>query len=196
MSEIIRVGIIGTAGRKEDQNRLNGEKWRQMKEKVEEIIIALFGDIKKTSIQFVSGGAAYADFIAVVLAEKYEKPLILHLPCSFNKKFIGGKTGETVNWYHYLFSKKITKFEGKSLMLMDKVIKRGAKVTVSNGFFARNSLVAQDSDYLIALTFGNGPKLKDGGTADTMKKFIKLKGNENSFHINLGDMKIYNPAEI
>ncbi len=81
-------------------------------------------------------------------------------------------------------------------MLMQKAIKQGAKTTFSNGFFARNTLVAQDSDYLIALTFGDKEKLKEGGTADTMRKFIKMKGDKNSYHIDLNSMEIYNPATV
>ena len=70
-----------------------------------------------------------------------------------------------------------------------------AKVTVTHGFKQRNSLVAQ-ADHCLAMTFGDGPLLKDGGTADTMGKFLARPGHGNSYHFDLTAMRFYVGARI
>jgi hypothetical protein len=46
-------------------------------------------------------------------------------------------------------------------------VQRGATVTISNGFHARNTAIANNSDAAIAFGFGDAPV---GGTADAWKK--------------------------
>ena len=59
---------------------------------------------------------------------------------------------------------------------------RGAEIIIEDaGFFARNTLVANNSDYLIAFTFGRGSIPSSRGTLDTWKKFNGVK----KIHITL-----------
>jgi hypothetical protein len=78
---------------------------------------------------------------------------------------------------------------------INQAIRRGAEVKVTPGFKERNTQVAQDADVLIALTFGDGPSLKDGGTRDTMEKFLRRR-HGTSFHVDLHNMAVHSPATI
>jgi len=195
---MITVGIIGTAFRREDKNKLTKEIYEFMYQSVLGIIEEL--DI---SYDLVSGGASGADQLAVRLfLNKYGNKLTLHLPCSF---FVDGWSfwnenikdfkhpANILNYYHGLFIKK-TGFH--STQEIAQAISLGAGFTINKGFLARNERIAQDAMVLIALTFGNGAVLKNGGTAHCMSYFQSLKGNKNTYHINLNDMKIYSPALV
>ena len=200
------IGIIGTAGRGEDYDKLDISKWEGMKAAVERIIchdICGFSTELFKRACLVSGGAAFADYITVnFYLRKLVNKLILHLPCDFvpdsNCPIFNpsDRTGQIANYYHQRFCNKLGKEEYASRKMILKAIKMGAKTTVSNGFFERNSLVARDSDYLIALTFGKGAKVKNGGTKDTVKKFIELKGNNNTFHVDLHTLEIFSPIKL
>ena len=151
----------------------------------------------------ISGGAAWADHVAVsMFILGNSDGLILELPCELTDtgRFVDTgvrdfkkNPGGTANYYHELFSKKVG-FDSFDHL---KRTKEYAECTTSvgNGFFERNSKIAESADYCIALTFGNGAELKDGGTADTMKKFLK-KGSGKSFHVDLNDWKVYSPAIV
>lgn len=201
---ITKIGIIGTAGRGTDKIGLDKAKWEAMRETVTGILvadIAYSSSIVLDGLVYVSGGAAYADHIAVSLFYRGAgRKLILHLPCNFdfdNCCFEHSKTGDTANYYHEAFSETVTGDQSKSLRQLKAVLNmKNCEHTISNGFFERNSLVANDSDYLIALTFGHKEYLKDGGTADTMKKFIKKKSNKNTFHVDLHTMEVYRGAKV
>ena len=121
----------------------------------------------------VSGGAAWADHLAVILfLEGHAKELTLHLPAPFEKgMFIGPErsSASTANYYHAKFSD----IRGQdSLEQIEEAIQRGAKFTQEpptkgySGMFARNRKVAQ-VDGLIAYTFGEGDVPANGGTKDT-----------------------------
>ena len=147
----------------------------------------------------VSGGAAWADHIAVELYLKGLAPnLTLYLPCSFeNGKYkdtgvFDFKTnpGGTLNYYHSLFSKKIGR---NSLDDISRAIQKGAKIEIKEGFFARNSSVAK-SDCLLAFTFGDGPDVKPGGSLDTVTKWRKLHWSADpnrGFHVDLHSFDMY-----
>ena len=175
------TAIIGTAGRKTDETRLNLEMWREVYKGVR----------TRTRMMKVedlaSGGAAWADHLAVQLFLAGEaKSLHLFLPAPFeNGRFrdIGGfgaeNPGGTTNYYHRKFSVKLNI---NSLADISAAIEKGAVVTVdSGGFFGRNSLLAEATDNVLALTFGtrdyagvwvdaNTAGLKDGGTTHTWNK--------------------------
>ena len=172
------TAIIGTAGRREDDTRLNLGMWREVYKEVRM-------RIRTMSIEeLASGGAAWADHLAVQLYLADEvKSLYLFLPAAFEGgRFVdtGGygvqNPGGTTNHYHKRFSAKLNI---NSLGDIEAAIQKGATVTVDpGGFFGRNSLLANATDSVIALTFGThdytGPwvsaveaGLKDGGTAHT-----------------------------
>lgn len=151
-------------------------------------------------ITLVSGGAAVADHLAVLLYLNDPKlQLTLHLPAPFDlqkQQFVETPgnmyaPGNIANYYH----RKATKSCGvKSLEQIAQAINKGAKVIVTPGFKERNTKVAQESDVLVAFTFGDGAVLKDGGTLDTTRKFLKAKAGAPSYHVDLFQMKVYSPA--
>ena len=173
----MKLGIIGTAGRKEDGYKLNLGLWILMNSVAETLALALKVD------GFVSGGAAWADHVAVSLFIKYDSGqfgLSLHLPAQltingFTQGFDKYDAGKTSNYYHELFSKKIGI---DSFHDLNHAINSGAKVTVGTDFKSRNTLVANEADILLAFTFGEGSILKDGGTKDTMDKFLNKRAEE------------------
>lgn len=189
------ISIIGTAGRGEVGEILNKKVYHKMVQTVAELIKTLF----KEDIILVSGGAAWSDHIAVDLYliwnDFCEKPdsipvfdhkvdLILHLPTEFNfetTRFQGNKVGTTANYYHDLFSKALGY---DTLYDIFHAKATGATVTVSNGFFARNTEVAK-SNIIIAITNSPTDQPADGGTKDTWNK---AKKETLKIHISLQDI--------
>lgn len=181
------ISIIGTAGRGDDIKKLNYELYRKMIHQVNRIVE------KIGCKNLVSGGAAWADHIAVVLSFKYKYKLTLHLPAKFENGFIDGPTAHTTDYYHKKFTEKCF----KTMTSYDhfKLVKdRGAEFIIHNGFKERNKFVAE-SRYVIACTFGDGEYVKDGGTAHTCRCYLencqKEKIEPKLWHINLPDLKIY-----
>ena len=199
----ITFSIIGTAGR-DDTEKLSEKHFRAMCI-VADNLIDQFAENNYPITHLVSGGAAWADHVAVVLfLDKKVKNLRLYLPCEFENgayKDTGEKDfkknpGGTANHYH-------TKFKQKtgihSLSQIQIAIREGAEARVpGGGFHGRNSLVAK-SDFLLACTYGEGNVVKDGGTADTVRKYLeRVEKNgffNKSFHYNLSDGKVYEGVE-
>ena len=186
------LAIIGTAGRGSDGKRLTPELWNKAKR-----LVLNFIQEHRTS-ELVSGGAAWADHMAVELFnKKLVKNLVLALPCPFDRKvpcFVedGPKScGATANYYHHLQTGVLKKdtLEELALALNE------AEITVGSGFLNRNLIVANRADGVLAITFGEGSVLKDGGTSHTMSNFIRRKTNKYAFHLDLNSMKIYENAE-
>lgn len=145
-------------------------------------------------ITLVSGGAAGADHLAVLLASELGYPLELHLPCPWDpEKKAYRDSGErnwrtnpggTSNHYHRLFSKACFQgVENRSLEHIDQALKSpSVRAIVGSGFFERNSEVAK-ADRILAFTFGPGETPADGGTLDTWKKARAL--GRDCLHISL-----------
>lgn len=195
----MQLAIIGTAGRKEDNTKINTELYNNMKD-----IIYKFVKERPQIDSMISGGAAVADHLAVLLYNKdVIKKLTLCLPCKFdmaNCQFEDNKNsdwflnpGKTVNYYHNLFCGHCNNL--RSLKDIQTAINKGAKVIVKDGFHERNAIVAQ-ADLLIAFTFGNESYVKPGGTAHTVSKFLKINKSENSYHVDLNTFKIYQGAKV
>lgn len=193
------LAIIGTAGRGDDGAKLHIDKWNDTKR----VVLKLIEDYGITSL--ISGGAAFADHLAVqaFLSPKvHVNKLTLCLPCEFNLskgKFQENPKdqkdcGRISNWYH----EKSMKITGRdSLAEIAQAIEGGAEVIVGKGFFDRNKTVARWADMLVAITFGTEEWVKDGGTAHTTREFIKLKkSNDNAFHIDLNEVKLYKKAIV
>jgi len=175
----MKLGIIGTAGRKEDGDKLKLGHWILMNGVAETLALALKVD------GFVSGGAAWADAVAVHLYLNYQNSkrfdLSLHLPAKltitgFMQGFDKYDAGKTSNYYHELFSKKIGI---DSIQELNCAAGLCCNTTISADFKSRNTLVANEADVLLAFTFCEGPELKDGGTKDTMNKFLDKKMEED-----------------
>jgi hypothetical protein len=182
------LGIIGTAGRGADMIRLNTGVYTRMLE-VAKIVVA-----RHRFTKLVSGGAAWADHVAVDLFHRRVcEKLSLHLPAEWDSEAgcyrENTDAGKTSNYYHHLFT---TKTNGFSTMAdIQEAIAHGAHYDVSNGFFTRNNLVARESDVLLAFTFGNGHVLKDGGTKNTWDAFFKMKTYPFGYHYDLNLNKLW-----
>nr|QBK90203.1 MAG: uncharacterized protein LCPAC102_01160 [Pithovirus LCPAC102] len=168
----MRISIIGTAGRKDDGNKLNYDLFMKMYKKAKDHLHSIINsyDIKYSDIELISGGSSYSDHIAIFLYYEYYGygiKLTLHLPANFiNGQYRDNNNkhhpGNTLNFYHSKFSQKIGI---KSLMQIEQAISMGANVHIHNGFYERNKHVA-DTDIMIAFTFGYD-NLKSGGTKYT-----------------------------
>lgn len=179
----MKIGIIGTAGRHEDGPKMTLPMWETMNSHIRLVIEKLTKHDEP--IDLVSGGAACADHLAVNLWLKgIGDSLTLHLPAAFHHsrfETTKGKLdpGRIASYYHEMAQRR-THVDG--LRDIQRAIEKGAVVTVSPGFHARNLLVG-DVDLLVAYTFGTRTclvtsssdawknhtlaGLKDGGTAHT-----------------------------
>lgn len=196
------IGIIGTAFRKDDAQKLNPEIYLWMKETALALITKLTKEQGQNGIRLVSGGACGADHLAVSLfLENAVQSLSLHFPAAYNRtrvEFDHTFAGTTANFYHKRFSSVCFGRQTDSLLEIGLAIDKGSMVTESADFKTRNVKVAKEADYLIAFTFGNRATLKTGGSSHTMSVFYILPGKEprNSWHVNLNDKIIYTPAKF
>lgn len=180
-----RYAIIGTAGRDKDKP-MTAEHYRFM-------VVDAKRHIPKGA-HVVSGGAAWADHIAVTLfLFGWAGAITLHLPAPFDRvvgKFVDSgfkSAGGTANYYHRLFSAAIERdtLHQINCVLADAGTSPNVTVTEElasvgiGGMFARNSKVAQ-CENMLAYTFGIGNVPADGGTKDT---WDKCQGNKT--HISL-----------
>ena len=163
----------------------------------------------------VSGGAAWADHVAVRLfLDKKVPHLRLFIPCQFEDgSFTDGPValrtplpaandsrftpGKTLNYYHQQFSRTLSIH---SLTEIQIAKHEGAEILpCRGGFHGRNAMVAK-SDIILAMTFGDGHMVKEGGTADTVRKYLARVDKEGffnkSFHYNLTDGQIYQGIEV
>ena len=162
------VSIIGTAGRDKTKT-MTKETWEKMYQDAARRV--------QPTDTLVSGGAAWADHLAVKLyLEGKVANLTLHLPAPFKDgKFEGGygTSGGAANYYHEKFSAELGI---NTRTQIERAILKGAKVTeepVANGYDAmknRNSMVAKESTHMLAYTHGEGNRPADGGTMDTWNK--------------------------
>lgn len=182
------IAIIGSAGRREDFKKWNSIVYFQLVKEIEQRIFrtSLFGN-DWTSVALVSGGAAWADHIAVELLKNfYTREVKLFLPCEWNfKKQQFVDTGErnfitnpggTANFHHRKFSQVINK---NSLVdIQEGMLNDCIDAKVVFGFKNRNLEIAK-AKYLIAATWSDVPK--DGGTAHTWEHSTASV----KYHINL-----------
>ncbi len=204
----ISLSIVGTAGRKDDEKRLSEKHFRAMCI-VADSLIDQINESNYPITHLVSGGAAWADHVAVRLfLDKKVPHLRLFLPAQWE----GGSyhdtgnrdwkenPGGTANYYHKKFQ-TTTGINSLSEIHIARV--EGAElIEVAKGFYARNALVAK-SDFILACTFGDGKMVKDGGTADTIRKYLARVRKEGifdkSFHYDLNSGQIFEgctaPAE-
>lgn len=177
-----KVAIIGTAGRDKTKVMSLG-MWNWM--------IAQAKDIIKPDAHLVSGGAAWADHIAVHLfLTGYASELTLHLPAPINDKgwFEGPlkSAASAANYYHGMFSVVINKHTIGEIVLASRMPNcHGTVEPVAPGYaamYVRNAKVAM-ADQLLAFTFGEGDVPADGGTKDT---WDKCKGQK--LHVSIPDL--------
>ena len=176
------LAIIGTAGRNDDAPRLSKAAYDRMCDAAR-AMVRLRG-----YTHLVSGGAAWADHVAVTLALEGTVPvgnLTLHLPAPLRdgRYDEDAKDGRTANHYHRLFRAR-SGIDGLAELASATAL--GAMAcSGANGFLARNADVARDGTGVLAFTFGTGTPwrakvhgcvtartamLKPGGTSDTWNK--------------------------
>ncbi len=208
-----RLAVIGSAGRGLDGRSITRELYAAMYR------LTVMTMQEHGIRHLVSGGAAYSDHMAVLAYLNGDAAhLTLHLPAPFLADgadvfdvTAGGQAGQaagTANRYHRQMESSI---RVPGLSLIAKAIEKGAAVTVSSGFHARNSLVAAEADVVLAFTFGKPGKtsslyyvdsfvtgndghasyveagLKDGGTADTWNKAQRAQVKS---HVDLMGLKL------
>ena len=201
----ITLAIIGSAGRNTDAKRLTRKHFEAMC-LVSAELMSQINDANYKISTVVSGGAAYADHAAVRLfLDKKVPNLRLFIPAEWEDgKFhdTGEKDsfrnpGGICNYYHKLFQQN-TGINGLSDIQIAKA--HGAELYFCRGgFHGRNAMVAR-SDFILACTFGDGHMVKEGGTADTIRKYLDRvrKGEiwDKSFHYDLNTKSIYEGCRV
>lgn len=189
----MRVAIIGTAGRREEGQKLSLKLYNWM---ILHVLYELgkFGEEEEIHLQ--SGGAAWADHLAVSIYKIREglslniQSLTIYGPTGWDinryrdtgERDYEKNPGGTANYYHKLFSKKVGRntLEG----IADVLLQPGVTYYAGEGFKSRNLSVGK-CDVLIALTFEEGNVPKDGGTRHTWDNSTA----EMKIHISLMDYK-------
>lgn len=165
----MHISIIGSA----DLN-VAADKFEVMVNTAESIITAF--NLPWDQITLVSGGAAWADHVAVMVSLRHNTKLKLFLPCEWIPHDDSGNYADThvrdwrvnpgylANLYHMKFSVALKR---DTLQDIETARRNGALIDVSPGFHKRNLKVAK-SDFLIAFTSShtNEPPPK-GGTRHT-----------------------------
>lgn len=184
----LRIAIVGTAGR-DKNNPLNRTHWDNMTGRTEAYIQEL-RDQGHEHITVISGGAAWADHVAVYLAyENLIDAIELYLPAPIENDYFldyGWKSaGGIANYYHKKFSDvlgyntitDIADLQGQEGAIIDTLDGHGGP----GALFYRNSTIANNADELLALTMGTRDIPNSSGTLDTWNKFKKFK-----HHIYIG----------
>lgn len=160
------IAVIGTAGR---------DKSIQMSPRHWDFMCNTLADELKPGDTLVSGGAAWADHVAVwAFGTGLVKELTLHLPAEFNNAgFVGdyGSSGNACNYYHELFSRVMgfnsighirQALSHQGVFMSEQPYAKGYAAMAT-----RNRLVADDCTHMVAFTFGEGNIPADGGTKMT-----------------------------
>ena len=158
----MKVSIIGSAGRNGLINNMKKSLYRNMIDTAYHYLcnIASSNNININDLIICSGGAALSDHVAITLyLENKISNLELHLPCHFDThslRFVSkDNTANSANKYHSNFFDRLGI---NSMMEISASIHKGAKIFIYDGFFRRNNKVAK-SEYLIAFTFDDSPKI-------------------------------------
>lgn len=169
------MAIIGTAGRQSDALKLTRRHW-------DEMVKAARGLIQAEGIdESISGGAAWSDHVAIELAP--ETPTTIWLP-AFPRDL------DTAAYYHRKFSQAIGRETYREIQMAADA--GHAKIHSFGGFKDRNSKVADAAHTFLAITFGRGANVQDGGTADTVRK-MRAAG-KTGFHFDLNDFTLHKVA--
>jgi len=166
----LHVGVIGSAGRKEDAIKMTQQVYQWMYRDASYRIVKFFQDSQHNKLHFHSGGAAWSDHLIVSLLKSgIGDGATLHLPTRFHTQYAqytDNPTGQAANYYHKQFTEKLGQdtLVGLAHFLLDPRVKN----IVYRGFFKRNLGIAKASELLLAYTWAPGtrPKVKSG-TAHT-----------------------------
>jgi hypothetical protein len=174
----MKIGVIGTAGR-DCLDKLDSVVYDKMAVDLRDILLDICS-YSGGSIELVSGGAAWADHLAVRIYLKdtvLVESIHLYLPCVFytySNVFNNSKEGKTLNYYHSKFSSKVCD-SGVDLFYsrkqLSQVIEDKANYTLIPGFKNRNIEVGK-VDVLVAYTFGKKVPLNNTGTWHCWKNSV------------------------
>ena len=186
------LAIIGSAGRREPIERSH---WRMMLGCARE----LAGELGVTRL--VSGGAAGADHVAVRLFLDGLLPLTLELGADWDFEALSyvesgsgnwmTDPGRTLNRHHRAFQESAGVESFEDLQLALRACEWRAH---RSGLWGRNTVVA-NADVLLAMTFGAGRQMAQGGTADTCRKY-RRRGGESIYHLDLHTGRLYPDAAV
>lgn len=188
------LAIIGSAGRTPEEVALfTLPSWNAMKR----LIFRFVKEREITSV--ISGASAWSDHLAVGLYNaKIVSELTLALPCSFNwenAQFVHGyepyAPAYRLRDLHAAFSAVI----GRDTLQELKTAIYSCEVVQRNGFHARNEVVAERADEVIAFTFGHGRVVADGGTAHTCRAYL-ARGKTALWHVDLNDITLHENATV
>jgi len=195
------LAVVGTAGRRYDGKKLTAQTFARMTQ----VAIAHILQEFPSGVNLVSGGAAWADHVAVELYLQAQQrddlnipSLTVYLPCQWDAKAECPRdssrsphaTASTMVSYHATFSKHIGRNSVKELARASEF---GAVIDeTGGGFHARNTRVARACTHLLAFTFASGDAPStDSGTFDTWAKCGK---HCDKWHVQLPEFRITNTS--
>ncbi|MBL0929465.1 MAG: hypothetical protein IBJ15_05005 [Alphaproteobacteria bacterium] len=204
-AQTLRVAIVGSAGRTDDGPRIAADPaiWERMLAKARTLIYRIRerSDRSSADIQLVSGGAAFADHVAVRLfLDGDAGKLKLHLPGPFDAQaggFAGKPSGDvaTLIRYHADFKRRCGVDVAADLL---QAWRRGATIETHAGFAARNAAVAREADAMIAFTFAPArgaaiAKFEPGeaGHSDPVAAGLKSGGTAKTWRLCQAPLKIH-----
>lgn len=200
MNNKYTLGIIGTSGRMDDGARVNTSVYFDMYA-IANVFVKTMAEKGYIFDTLISGGSAWADHIVIEMLLRNDVPNgHLCLPCNFTGiNFVGNNSATILNDIHTKFTSKTTKNKS-SLSEISNVLNGRATYSIYNGFTERNRAIANKSDFILAMTFGNKNIVKSGGTSNTVRSYlIKTLRNmqfNKAFHYNLNDKKLYPNATV
>lgn len=163
------VAIVGFSGRSgvPSTDLLTKSLFDAMVASAKLIIKESFGH-SLDSVCLVSGGAAWADHVAVSLALSVDgnaRHLRLYMPGLFDAQtglIVNSACAHTANTLHQRFAEQTSI---PSLANLTEAHLYGADIRSGcHGFLARNRQIAADADYMIAFSWSDTPEPTDGGT--------------------------------
>ena len=183
----MKIAIIGTAGRRGDADRITLSTWSAMLTDARRQIEAAQrrAMVEPLDLTLVSGGAPYADHLAVTLWREcpaWRLELYLPAPLGPSGFDTSTKAGARTAELHALFRDRLSVDGVKDLQA---AAAEGAWLHDAPGFAARNQAIADRANVVLAYTFGPGTEvvtattrepeyheaaaagLKPGGTAQT-----------------------------
>lgn len=164
-----RIAVIGSAGRGADAAKMTPERFQWMCADFARLVQDEL-HLSFAEIEVLSGGAAFADHIAVEMARRHKCDLALFLPAAWDMdatQYVDTgvrdwrtNPGGTSNYYHRVFAQRC---QVKSLAELQLVIGRpNTRLVRGNGFFERNNGIAAQADVLVAYTFGEDAPSSSG----------------------------------
>lgn len=184
----MRIAIVGFAGGHlpADAPVLTAAHFRAMVQRAEQIIGELVGP-SWDGVQLVSGGAAWADHVAVRLhLDRPETKLMVWAPCFMRQdgRFYG-KTGpgSLTNRLHEQFSRAtgVDSFADLSRV-------RNSVDMRSAGFHDRNERIADSCDHMIAFSWAPGEAPTEGGT-----RHVWSLCRARKIHVPMGSLVVGTP---